>query len=150
MLELAPMETPEPPAATPPAPRPAPPRAAAPRAAPVSEPVAAVPPPAAMSASTPDAGPPSWQGALRAHLERYKRYPSVARFRHQQGVSFVRFAMTRDGQVRWARLERGSGTGILDEEALDLVTRAQPLPAPPPEVTGGEIEIVVPIQFFLR
>ena len=31
-----------------------------------------------------------------------------------------------------------------------LLARAQPLPPPPPEVTGDRIELRVPIQFFLR
>lgn len=93
---------------------------------------------------------PSWQGALRAHLERYKRYPAAAQSRRQQGVAHVRFAMGRDGSLRWARLERGSGYDRLDEEALALMERAHPLPAVPDEIGGEIVEIVVPIQFFLK
>ncbi|NFV78839.1 energy transducer TonB family protein [Magnetospirillum aberrantis] len=93
---------------------------------------------------------PTWQGALRAHLERHKRYPSAAQFRRQEGVAYVRFSMKRDGSVLSARLERASGFSRLDDEALALLDRAQPLPLPPPEVMGEVIDIVVPIQFFLR
>lgn len=93
---------------------------------------------------------PTWQGALLAHLERYKRYPASAQARRQQGVSYVRFALNRDGSVRWSRLERGSGHSRLDDEAVALTERAQPLPTVPPEIPGEPIEIVVPIQFFLK
>lgn len=109
----------------------------------------AAPAPGAAS-SVPSNAVPTWQGTLRAHLERHKRYPSAAQFRRQQGVAHVRFAMDRDGRVLWARLERGSGHDRLDDESLALMERAQPLPPPPPEVTGNPIEIVVPIQFFLK
>lgn len=122
-------------------------------------PEAAEAPPAAKSAAPiagastpapPSNAVPTWQGALRAHLERHKRYPAAAQFHRQQGVAAIRFAMTRDGTVVTAQLERGSGHARLDEEALALLQRAQPLPAPPSEVAGEPIEIIVPIQFFLR
>lgn len=93
---------------------------------------------------------PTWQGVLRAHLERYKRYPAAAQARRQEGVSTVRFVMDRQGAVLSARLERGSGYSRLDDESLEMLNRAQPLPLPPPEIAGDKIELVVPVQFFLR
>lgn len=93
---------------------------------------------------------PTWQGALRAHLEKHKRYPSSAQARRQEGVVYVRFAMNREGMVLWSKLERGSGTARLDDEAVELVSRAQPLPPPPADVPGDAVEIVAPVQFFLR
>jgi len=121
-------------------------------------PVAAEAPVAAPAAASVQAPPsvapsnavPTWQGTLRAHLERFKRYPMAAQMSRQQGVSYVRFVMDRQGRVLSARLERGSGHGRLDDESLALMDRAQPLPPPPDEVKGETIEIVVPIQFFLK
>jgi|AGTN01.3.fsa_nt_gi TonB family C-terminal domain len=121
-------------------------------------PIAAEAPPAPRNTSpapglpsfTPSNVVPTWQGMLRAHLERHKRYPSAAQARRQEGVTTVRFVMDRQGNVLTARLERGSGYSRLDDESLDLMQRAQPLPPPPPEVAGERIELVVPIQFFLR
>lgn len=92
----------------------------------------------------------TWQGALRARLERHKRYPAAAQFHGQEGMSVVRFSMTRDGRVTATRLERSSGYSRLDDEALALPERAQPLPPPPPEIPGRRIEIVVPVRFFLK
>lgn len=119
---------------------------------PVETPVAhtdVAPVPSAVPAPSGDVVP-SWQGALRAHLERHKRYPAAAQFRRQQGAPVVRFIMDRQGKVLSAQLERGCGYSALDDEALALLQRAQPLPAPPLEVPGERIEMRVPVQFFLR
>lgn len=93
---------------------------------------------------------PSWQGTLRAHLERHKRYPAAAAFRRQQGCPIVRFVMDREGRVVRSMIERSSGHAALDEEALAMLARAQPLPPPPAELSGAVIELVVPVQFFLK
>lgn len=113
-----------------------------------SAPASSVPAPSAQTAS--GNGKPTWQGLLLGQLERYKRYPAAARSRRQEGVATVRFVINRKGEVLSVRLERGSGASSLDDEAVALPERAQPLPPPPPEVTGEQIELVVPIQFFLR
>lgn len=92
---------------------------------------------------------PTWEGLVLSRLEQVKRYPTLARMRAQQGVVYLRFTMNRDGRVLTAKIERGSGYDLLDEEALALVRRAEPLPKPPPEVAGDTLQLVVPIQFFL-
>ncbi|PKU24006.1 energy transducer TonB [Telmatospirillum siberiense] len=157
----------EPPARKPPAPvaRVKPPTAVVPP--PVVEPAVALPaetapretrPAPAQPSATAEApaqtpsgnAKPTWQGLLLAHLERYKRYPASARARRQEGVATVRFVMDRSGAVLSAKLERSSGSVALDEEGIDLLERAQPLPAPPVDIPGEHIELVVPVQFFLR
>lgn len=92
----------------------------------------------------------TWQSRLLAHLERYKRYPAAARARRQEGVTTIRFVMDGSGTVVSAKLERSAGYSLLDEEGVALLERAQPLPPPPPEMGNGRIELVVPIQFFLK
>jgi protein TonB len=93
---------------------------------------------------------PTWQGLLPGRLEQFKRYPSVAELRRQQGVADLRFTMDRKGKVLSASIEKSSGFDALDEETVALIHRDEPLPAPPPEVTGDPIELVVPVQFFLK
>jgi periplasmic protein TonB len=93
---------------------------------------------------------PTWQGLLLGRLEQFKRYPSVAELRRQQGVAELRFTMDRKGRILSASIEKSSGFDALDEETLALIHRAEPLPAPPPEVMGDPIELVVPVQFFLK
>ena len=60
------------------------------------------------------------------------------------------FSIDREGHVLSSRIVTGSGFPALDEETLALVQRAQPFPAPPPEVPGDEIRFLVPVRFGLR
>ena len=92
----------------------------------------------------------SYEQLLLGQLQRFKRYPHVSQMRRQQGVPYVRFRMDRQGQVLGASLERSSGYAALDDEAVSLPSRASPLPAPPDDVPGDPLEIVVPIEFFLK
>jgi periplasmic protein TonB len=95
-------------------------------------------------------GKPTWEGLVLGALNKVKRYPRDAHFARQQGVPYIRFVMDRDGKLLSARIERSSGVRSLDQEALALPKRAQPLPKPPEDVKGGSIELVVPVEFFLR
>ena len=92
----------------------------------------------------------TWQAQLLAWLEKYKRYPRVAQEQRQQGVVYLRFAIDRQGKVLSSQIKQSSGFELLDDEVLALVQRAQPVPSPPPEVTGDRIELVVPVAFSLR
>lgn len=95
-------------------------------------------------------GKPTWEGLVLGALNKVKRYPREAMFRRQQGVPWIRFAMDRNGKVLSVALDRSSGSAALDAEAIALPKRAQPLPKPPRDVPGERIELVVPVEFFLR
>jgi len=134
----------------PPPPRPVPQTTVAPTApsAPVQAPapVAAAPAPSV----APSRSMPSWQGRVLGHLERHKRYPRSAQARRQEGVAQVRFTIDREGKVLSVQLDKTSGYGVLDEETVEMVRRASPLPAPPDDMAQDRIELVVPVQFFLK
>lgn len=127
---------------------------------PAAKPVPDPGPPAkeAMAPETPPAPPapqvssgkPTWEGLVLGALNKVKRYPREASFRRQQGVPYIRFVMNREGAVLSVRLERSSGIRPLDNEALALPKRAAPLPKPPKDVPGDTIELVVPVEFFMR
>jgi periplasmic protein TonB len=106
--------------------------------------------PAAGAASHNSNALPNWKSALVSQLERYKRYPSEAQARGETGVAQLAFNVDRSGGVHHARIVRSSGSSALDSATLDLVMRAQPLPAPPPEIQGAQIPIVVPIRYSAR
>ena len=93
---------------------------------------------------------PNWNSQLVARLERYKRYPSEAQSRGEQGVAQLAFSVDRSGGVHNPRIVRSSGSSLLDEATLALVERAAPLPPPPPEISGAQIAIVVPIRYTMR
>jgi protein TonB len=109
---------------------------------------AAAPAPGA-SSHNPDAVP-NWKSELVARLERYKQYPAQAQSRGEQGVAQLAFSVDRSGGVHHARIVRSSGSNLLDEATLALVERAAPLPPPPPEISGAQIAIVVPIRYNMR
>jgi protein TonB len=89
----------------------------------------------------------SWQARLVAHLERRKRYPAAALARRAEGVAQVRFAIDRSGRVLSSRLAASSGDPALDAEAVAMVLRASPVPAPPPD---APLELVAPVKFSRR
>jgi len=110
-------------------------------------------PPAAEAPSAAPSPPrvsPSYEGILLGQLERNKRYPREARVRHQEGVAMLRFTLDRSGKLLAFRLEHSSGHAALDEEVLEMIQRAAPLPPFPPEMTQSTIELVVPLRFSLR
>ncbi|KQM22177.1 TonB family protein [Novosphingobium sp. Leaf2] len=94
------------------------------------------------------AGKDSWEARVVARLESLKRFPPAARSRRDQGVATVRFRVNRQGGLLSSSLEGSSGSRLLDLEALATVARAQPYP-PIPAGRPDEIEVVVPIEFFL-
>jgi protein TonB len=99
------------------------------------------------SSHNPDAVP-NWKSLLVARLERYKRAPPEAP--NVTGTATLAFNVDRDGGVHNARIVRSSGTSVIDRETLSLVQRAAPMPPPPPEISGAQIAIVVPIRYNMR
>ena len=92
----------------------------------------------------------SYQVRLLRYLGSYRRYPAIARNKHQEGVVFVRFSMDRRGNILSSVIEKRSRFEALDDEALTVFKRANPLPAPPPELVGDPLLLVMPVEFSLR
>ena len=111
---------------------------------PVAHALSSAPSGVSSSAST------TWQGLLLGHLQQHRRYPRQSERLRQQGVAYVRFAVARDGRVSAPRIERSSGFALLDQETLDTVQRASPVPVPPADVAGDTVDVMVPVAFFLR
>ena len=97
------------------------------------------------------AAPASWQSRVLGHLARFKRYPGDARQRKRAGAAWVRFQVDRDGKLLASELVTSSGTVLLDREALQVLQRAQPLPAPPDNVLHqGTVTVTLPVSFKLE
>ena len=92
----------------------------------------------------------TWQRSVVLHINKHKRYPSNARSRGIEGEAMVHFVMDRSGQVSAVKVTRSSGSGTLDDESLELLKRAAPLPRPPPSVVGEKLEFSVPIRFRIK
>lgn len=93
---------------------------------------------------------PAWQTALVRHLQQYKRYPSEAQSRGEEGVVMLSFSVDRSGRVLAHQIVRSSGHRELDNEVMSMIERAQPLPAFPPSMTQNEYSFTVPLRFSLQ
>ncbi len=92
----------------------------------------------------------TWQRSLLLHLNRHKRYPSEARNRRVQGVAKVEFKVDGAGKLVNARIVKGSGSPLLDNEALAMLRRASPFPRPPNAPPSGSFHLALPIEFKIR
>ena len=93
---------------------------------------------------------PSWQSSLVRQLQRYKRYPSEAQSRSEEGIVLLSFSLDRTGHVLAHRIARSSGFADLDNEVMAMIMRAEPLPAFPPSMPQPQLDLTVPIRFSLR
>jgi periplasmic protein TonB len=132
---------PEPPQAVVETPPPPPPK--------VEEQQAATPPIAARTKGGAPHVTPTWASALNRRLLQFKRYPNEARAHNQVGVVLVGFIVDRDGHLLSRQVVHSSGYAALDKEAMDLLDRAQPLPAFPPTMTETQLDLTIPIEFNL-
>jgi protein TonB len=120
-------------------------RAAKP-AAPV-QPSAAPAAPSAADVARVSAAKVSWRGILEAHLQKFQKYPRSAQRWNIEGTAWLRFRMDRNGRVLSYSIERTSEHDVLDEAALAMIERAQPLPPLPADVPGDSIELIIPANF---
>ena len=95
-------------------------------------------------------GRDSFIGRLLAQINRFKQYPAAARKAHIEGVVMLHFVMDESGHVTKAEIQKSSGRPALDNEALALMVRAQPLPALPADFPTRTLDAVVPIEFSLN
>jgi protein TonB len=92
----------------------------------------------------------AWERATMTHLAKHKRYPEPARVRRVEGTVMVRFVFNGAGKVFRAEVAKSSGSPLLDAEAVELMSRASPLPALPPHLQVERTELVVPIIFRVK
>jgi len=92
----------------------------------------------------------TWRTQVLALVEKNKRYPQAARSRREQGTAQVSFTLDRQGMVVSARVTQSSGFSALDDEAIALLKRAQPFPAPPRTFPGEFVVVRQPIRFTVK
>ncbi len=84
-------------------------------------------------------------------IEKFKQYPDEARSNGMQGETVVRIRIDRHGNIRYYILERSTGFQVLDKAAIDMVKRANPVPAVPNDYPPGDlIEFLIPVNFHLQ
>jgi len=91
-----------------------------------------------------------YAATVLAWLERHKEYPRRARLRRQEGRAMLYFVVDRGGAVLEYRLQSSSNHPALDDEVLAMIERAKPLPPMPDDMDRDRLEMIVPVEFFLR
>jgi len=84
-----------------------------------------------------------FQQQLFTHIERYQRHPGAS------GTVLVLFAMRRDGTLVRLDVKSSSGRPLLDQEAIETIRRAQPLPRIPADMPDL-ITVLLPVAFDAR
>ncbi len=88
--------------------------------------------------------------SISREIRRHQKYPPLAQLRGWEGTAEVQLQIAADGKVTRITLAKSSGRSILDEEALNMVRRASPLPESPQNLRGRELTVTVPIAFKLQ
>lgn len=86
---------------------------------------------------------------IRFRIERYKRYPQIARTKNIEGRVTIRFVITPIGEVREVEVAKRSGNKALDQAALKAVQDAAPFPKPPGHLFKGAVPLELTIMFEL-
>ena len=87
---------------------------------------------------------------VQHRLNRYKKYPTTARYERRQGTVTVKFSVAGNGDVFSQLLVKRSGHVELDEEVMALLRRISPLPPIPKTLGKNTLTLTVPITFTLK
>lgn len=88
----------------------------------------------------------AYENALRAEIEKQKRYPLRARMMRRQGTVLIQFMLKQSGELYDIRIAKTSGNGDLDRAALQAAQQARPIGLKP---KGVGDTFVIPIHFML-
>ena len=91
---------------------------------------------------------PSWATRVTSWVQRHKRYPDLARTRHEQGDVCVRVTVTHDGSVVGTDLTCSSGSAVLDAAARDLFQSAH-LPSFPRSMPQDEAVVNLVLSYSI-
>jgi protein TonB len=88
----------------------------------------------------------NYEKVISSWIGQHKIYPASARGR--EGRAVLRIRIDRQGYVRYYALEESSGVAVLNSAAIDMIRRANPVPAVPENYPAGNlIEFLIPITF---
>jgi protein TonB len=87
---------------------------------------------------------------LAREIAKHKQYPRIAQMRGWQGEVVVDLRLDGNGKVLSSKIHTTSGFDVLDKQALEMVKKASPFPAPPDALRGSLFNILVPVSFRLE
>jgi periplasmic protein TonB len=91
-----------------------------------------------------------YAGTLGRAIAKHKQYPRIATMRGWQGEVLLDLKIDGSGNVLSAKVRESSGHDALDNQALEMVRKASPFPAPPEALRSRSFNITVPVSFKLE
>ena len=92
----------------------------------------------------------SYSSLLANAIAKYKQYPKIAQMRGWQGTVIADLEIDSKGTVISIKIKKSSTYEVLDNEALEMIRKASPFPAPPESFRGKNFNVLVPISFKLE
>lgn len=92
----------------------------------------------------------SYSSLLANAIAKYKQYPKIAQMRGWQGTVITDLEIDTKGAVISIKIKKSSTYEVLDNEALEMIKKASPFPAPPESLRGKNFNVLVPISFKLE
>lgn len=92
----------------------------------------------------------SYSSLLAKAIAKYKQYPKIAQMRGWQGTVIADLEIDSKGSVVSVKIKKSSTYEVLDNEALEMIKKASPFPAPPESLRGKNFNVLVPISFKLE
>jgi len=86
---------------------------------------------------------------LAAHISQFKRYPRIAQRRGWEGDVMIEIRMDSKGSILTISLLEKSQYQVLDDEAIKMIERAKPFPAPQKSI-NDTFTVFVPVKFGLK
>lgn len=87
--------------------------------------------------------------SLAISARRFKRYPMLARERGWEGTAEVALNVNALLPVPEVVLVGSSGRGVLDEQALEMMTQAARVTSLPQSLKGRDFRVLLPVKFSL-
>lgn len=88
--------------------------------------------------------------SLAISARRFKHYPALARERGWEGTAEVALDVNTLLPVPEVVLVRSSGRGVLDEQALEMMTQAARVTSLPQSLKGRDFRVLLPVKFSLE
>ena len=89
---------------------------------------------------------------VSARIHRFKQYPREARIAKQEGTVVIQLTLDSDGTVKDRSLTSSSGIDLLDEAAMQIITKADPFPKFPSALVkkiGNQLKFSTAINYKL-